>query len=90
MTVERKVDENGAVAEIITLTEEENAAVNTAREIVSERYKQLGMERTAWEKEHLEYALRGELRFGGIEEMLHWAKTASIGKGKSSTPRGYC
>lgn len=42
MTVERKVDENGAITEIITLTEEEKAAVNTAREIVSERYKQLG------------------------------------------------
>lgn len=51
MTVERKIDENGAVTEIITLTEEENAAVNTACEIVSERYKQLGTEQTAWEKE---------------------------------------
>ena len=47
MTVERKIDENGAVTEIITLTEEEKAAVNTAREIVSERYKQLGTEQTA-------------------------------------------
>ena len=37
MTVERKIDENGAVTEIITLTEEENAAVNTACEIVSDR-----------------------------------------------------
>ena len=90
MTVERKIDENGAVTEIITLTEEENAAVNTAREIVSERYKQLGTEQTAWEKEHLEYALQGKLRFGCVEEMLHWAKTAAIGKEKSSTPRGYC
>ena len=40
------MDENGAVTEIITLTEEESATVNTAREIVSERYKQLGTEQT--------------------------------------------
>ena len=73
-----------------TITEEENAAIDQAHEIVAERYKQLGMEQTAWEKEHLEYALQGRLRFDGIEGMLNWARTAVISKGKSSTPRGYC
>ena len=90
MTVERKADENGAVAEIIIMTDEENVAIDRAHEIVAERYKQLGMEQTAWDKEHLEYALQGKLRFDGIEEMLRWAKTAAISKRKGSTPRGYC
>lgn len=65
MTVERKADENGAVTEIIVMTKEENAAIGRAHKIVAERYKQLGMEQTAWEKEHLEYALQGKLRFDG-------------------------
>ncbi len=90
MTVERKADENGAVAEIIIMTDEENVAIDRAHEIVAERYKQLGMEQTAWDKEHLEYALKGKLRFDGVEEMLRWAKTAAISKRKGSTPRGYC
>ena len=50
----------------------------------------MGLEQTAWEKEHLEYALQGRLRFDGLEGMLNWARTAVISKGKSSTPRGYC
>lgn len=50
MTVERKADENGAVAEIIIMTDEENAAIDRAQEIVAERYKQLGLEQIAWEK----------------------------------------
>ncbi len=90
MTVERKADENGAVAEIIIMTDEENVAIDRAHEIVAERYKQLGMEQNAWDKEHLEYALQGKLRFDGVEEMLRWAKTAAISKRKGSTPRGYC
>lgn len=90
MTVERKTDENGAVTEIVTMTEEENAAIDRAHEIVTERYKQLGMEQTAWEKEHLEYVLQGKLRFDGVEEMLCWAKTVAISKRKGSTLRGYC
>ena len=90
MTVERKIDENGAITEIVTMTEEENAAIDRAHEIVAERDKQLGMEQTAWEKEHLEYALQGKLRFDGVEEMLCWAKTVAISKRKGSTLRGYC
>lgn len=90
MTVERKADENGAVTEIIVMTKEENAAIDRAHKIVVERYKQLGMEQTAWEKEHLEYALQGKLCFDGVEEMLRWASTAAIIKGKGSTLRGYC
>lgn len=90
MTVERKADENGAVAEIIIMTDEENVAIDRAHEIVAERYKQLGMEQNAWDKEHLEYALQGKLRFDGVEEMPRWAKTAAISKRKGSTPRGYC
>lgn len=90
MTVERKADENGAVTEIIVMTKEENAAIDRAHEIVAERYKQLGMEQTAWEKEYLEYALQGKLCFDGVEEMLRWANSAAIIKGKGSTLRGYC
>ena len=90
MTVERKADENGAVTEIIVMTKEENAAIGRAHKIVAERYKQLGMEQTAWEKEHLKCALQGKLRFDGVEEMLRWANTAATIKGKGSTLRGYC
>jgi len=90
MTVERRVEKNGAITDIITITDDENAAIDQAHSIVAERYKSLGLEQTAWEKEHLEYAFQGILRFEGVERMLDWARTAIISKGKSSTPRGYC
>ena len=90
MKIERKIEENGGITDVITLTEEENNAIDEAHKIVAERYKKLDLEQTAWEKEHLEYVLQGRLRFDGIEEMLNWARTANISKGKSSTPRGYC
>lgn len=90
MTVERCIEENGAITDVITITDEENAAIDQAHEIVAERYKQMGLEQTAWEKEHLEYALQGRLRFDGIEGMLNWARTATITTGKRSTLRGYC
>lgn len=90
MISERKVDKNGTVTDIIRLTDEENKAIDEAHKIVAERYKQLGLLQTDWEKEHLEYALQGRLRFDGIEGMLHWARTAIISKEKSSAPRGYC
>ena len=47
MTVERNADKNCAVTEIIIMTDEENAAIDRAQEIVAERYKQLGLEQTA-------------------------------------------
>ena len=47
MKIERRVEENGAITDVITITEEENAAIDKAHEIVAERYKQLGMEQTA-------------------------------------------
>lgn len=72
MKIERRVEENGAITDVITITEEENAAIDQAHEIVAERYKQMGLEQTAWEKEHLEYALQGRLRFDGVEGMLNW------------------
>lgn len=78
MKIERRVEENGAITDVITITEEENAAIDQAHEIVAERYKQMGLEQTAWEKEHLEYALQGRLRFDGVEGMLNWARTAVI------------
>ena len=90
MKIERKIEENGGITDVITLTEEENNAIDEAHKIVAERYKKLDLEQTAWEKEHLEYVLQGRLRFDGIEEMLNWARIANISKGKSSTPRGYC
>ncbi len=89
MTIERRIEENGAITDVITLTDEENKSLAHAHAIVEARYKELGLEQGLWEKEHLEYALRGLLRFEGVEAMLSWAKTAIIRKGKSSTPRGY-
>lgn len=90
MTIVRRIEENGAVTDVITITDEENAAIDQAHDIVAERYKQLGLVQSQWEKEHLEYALQGLLRFEGIEGMLNWARTAKISKGKCSTPREYC
>jgi len=90
MKIERRIEENGAITDVITITDEENAAIDQAHEIVAERYKQLGLEQTAWEKEHLEYVLQGRLRFDGIEGMLNWARTATISTGKRSPLRGYC
>lgn len=90
MQIKRIIEENGAITDVITLSTEENAAIDQAHAIVADRYKELGLEQTTWEKEHLEYALQGRLRFDGIEEMLNWARTAKISIRKSSTPRGYC
>ena len=90
MKIERRIEASGAITDVITITDEENAAIDQAHEIVAERYKQLGIEQSSWEKEHLEYALQGRLRFDGIEGMLNWARTATISTGKRSTPCGYC
>ena len=90
MNIERKIEKNGAITDIITLTEEENRAMDKAHEIVAERYKQLGLVQSSYEKESLEYALLGKLRFEGIQDMLSWANTATISNGKSSITRGYC
>lgn len=78
MKIERRIDKNGAITDVITITDEENAAIEQAHKIVAERYKQMGLKQTAWEVEHLEYALQGKLRFDGVEEMLNWARTADI------------
>lgn len=90
MTIKRKIDANGAITDTITLTDEENHALDNAHAIVAARYKELGLEQDAWEKEHLEYALLGLLRYEGIEAMLYWAKTAIIRKKAGSVAcRGY-
>ena len=39
MNIERKIDGNGAITDIITLTNEESAAIDRAYEIVSERFR---------------------------------------------------
>ena len=90
MNIERKVDGNGAITDIITLTNEESDAIDRAHEIVSERFRKLGIEMTPWEKEHLGYALQGRLRFDGVEGMLAWARTATIVEGRKRLARGYC
>lgn len=90
MTIERKIDANGAVTYIVKVTTEESKAIDEAHTIIAERYKQLGIEQTAWDKEHLEYALQGRLRFDGVEAMLNWAKTVTIIEKKNNPPRGYC
>lgn len=47
MKIERKIEENGGITDVITLTEEENNAIDEAHKIVAERYKKLGLEQTA-------------------------------------------
>ena len=78
MKIERRVEENGAITDVIAITEEENAAIDQAHEIVAERYKQMGLEQTAWEKEHLEYAhspgdLEKALAAAGFQKIRLWA-----------------
>lgn len=90
MTIKRKIEANGAITDTIKLTDEENHAIDNAHAIVAARYKELGLEQEAWEKEHLEYALLGILRYEGIAAMLHWAKTAIISsKASGIASRGY-
>ena len=50
MTVERRIEDNGAITDIITLTPEENNAMDEAHEIVSKRYAEMELELTDWEK----------------------------------------
>lgn len=90
MTVERRIEENGAITDIITLTSEENNAMDEAHEIVSKRYAEMGLEQTDWEKKMLEYTFQGTIRFEGAEAMLNYARTAIISKGEKAAPRGYC
>lgn len=90
MNIERRIDGNGAITDIITLTNEESAAIDRAHEIVSERFRKLGIEMTPWEKEHLEYALLGRIRFDGVEGMIAWARMATIAEGRERLARGYC
>lgn len=90
MTVERRIEDNGAITDIITLTPEENNAMDEAHEIVSERYAEMELEQTDWEKKMLEYTFQGIIRFEGVEAMLNYARTAIISKGEKAATRGYC
>lgn len=90
MTVERRIEDNGAITDIITLTPEENNAMDEAHEIVSKRYAEMELEQTDWEKKMLEYTFQGIIRFEGVEAMLNYARTAIISKGEKAAPRGYC
>ena len=90
MTVERRIEENGAIIDIITLTPKENNTIDEAHKIVSNRYSEMGLEQTNWEKKMLEYTFQGIIRFEGVEAMLNYARTAIISKGKKEAPRGYC
>ena len=87
MTVERRIEENGAITDIITLTPEENNTIDEAHKIVSNRYSEMGLEQTNWEKKMLEYTFQGMIRFEGVEAMLNYARTAIISKGKKEAPR---
>lgn len=90
MTVERRIEENGGITDIITLTPEENSAMDEAHEIVSKRYAEMGLEQTDWEKRMLECVFQGIIRFEGVEALLNYARIAIISKGKKEVPRGYC
>ena len=90
MTVERRIEDNGAITDIITLTPEENNAMDEAHEIVSKRYAEMELEQTDWEKKMLEYTFQGIIRFEGVESMLNYARTAIISKGEKAATRGYC
>lgn len=90
MTVERRIEYNGAITDIITLTPEENNAMDEAHEIVSKRYDEMELEQTDWEKKMLEYTFQGIIRFEGVEAMLNYARTAIISKGEKAATRGYC
>lgn len=90
MTVERRIEDNGAITDIITLTPEENNAMDEAHEIVSKRYDEMELEQTDWEKKMLEYTFQGIIRFEGVEAMLNYARTAIISKGEKAATRGYC
>ena len=90
MKVERRIEDNGAITDIITLTPEENNAMDEAHEIVSKRYAEMELEQTDWEKKMLEYTFQGIIRFEGVEAMLNYARTAIISKGEKAATRGYC
>lgn len=90
MTVERRIEDNGAITDIITLTPEENNAMDEAHEIVSKRYAEMELEQTDLEKKMLEYTFQGIIRFEGVEAMLNYARTAIISKGEKAATRGYC
>lgn len=78
MEIRVEIDKNGARTDHVTLTDEENKAVDEAHKIVAERCKELGLTQSTWETEHLEYYLLGLLRFEGMDSMLHHARTAKI------------
>ena len=90
MKIEQHIDENHGIVEVVTISDEERAAIEEAKVIIAERYDQLGIHLTLCEKEHLVFAIKGKLRFSDIAETLKWARSVAIIKGRNRHPRGYC
>lgn len=90
MKIEQHIDENRAIVEVVTFSDEESAAIEEAKVIIAERYEQLGIHQTLSDKEHLVFAIKGKLRFSSIEETLKWARSVAIKKERNRHPRGYC
>ena len=87
MTVERTVDKKtGATKVRITMTPEENAAMDNAHEIIKTR---AAAENAAYIEEAVEWWLLRQLRADGIEKMLEMAKITPFAR-KQPSIRGYC
>ena len=87
MTIERSIDnKTGATKDRITLTPEENAAMDTAHEIIKARAE---AENASYVEELVEWWLLRHLRCDGIEKMLEAARTTPFRK-EEPMLRGYC
>lgn len=87
MKIERNVDmKTGVTKDRVTLTPEEDAAMETAHEIIKAR---AAAEKAAYDEEKVEWCLLGLLRAEGVEKMLERAKTAPFQRRLPKYQTGY-
>ena len=78
MNVSIVVDKNGLTSEQISISEEEELAINNSYEVASERS---GTEYVQQEKDRLYWCFLGTLRIGGVTELYRYVHEAKNNAG---------
>ncbi len=89
MTIDRTVNDNGAIFDKVKLTTDEISTLDHCHEILRKRFEERGEPYTDDHRERCEWWLEGLLRFDGIEKMVEAAQNAPFPKKKKVIYVGY-
>lgn len=89
MVLTLEVDQNGATIENVTLSDEEELAIEEAHEIVSRRCAEAGVKYAEDQRRLMYWCFMGALRIGGVNELMRYAREAKICGEKKTVYAGY-